>query len=101
MWIREVAEGLPGECIEDLLLIVSELIANNITQAAVTERDQIDLIAHVSPDVVRVCVRGRGIGLPDDWRAPAADGLRLVERLADRLILEPTSGVITMEMRPR
>jgi two-component sensor histidine kinase len=97
MWIREVAADLPRERLEDLLLIVNELIANGIVHGPA--RDHIDLTAHIRPGMVRVSVHGGGIGLPDDWRARAADGLRLVERLADRLMLDPTSGVITVEVR--
>ena len=99
MWIREIAADLPGQRLEDLLLIVSELVANSIAHAARTELDFIDLVTHISPGVVRVSVRDAGAGLPDDWLARAGSGLRLVGRLADRLIAEPGSAVVTVEVR--
>jgi anti-sigma regulatory factor (Ser/Thr protein kinase) len=98
-WIRELtADHLPAERADDLLLIVSELVANSVVHAGLSHLDDIDVVARFTPDLIRVTVADPGYGLPDDWRWRAGMGLRLIEALADRLILQPGSAVVTIEM---
>jgi anti-sigma regulatory factor (Ser/Thr protein kinase) len=98
-WIRELTEEhLDPERADDLVLIVSELVANSLVHAGLTHGDDIDVVARLTPEAIRITVVDPGSGFPDDWRWRTGMGLRLIERLADRLVVQPGSSVVTVEM---
>jgi anti-sigma regulatory factor (Ser/Thr protein kinase) len=98
-WIRGLAEEhLPAERADDLVLVVSELVANSVVHAGLSHVDDVDVAAWFAPGVVRITVADPGYGFPDDWRWRAGMGLRLIEELADRLTVQPEPAVVTVEM---
>ena len=98
-WIRELTEEhLTPERADDLVLIVSELVANSIVHGGLSHHDDIDVVARFMPEAIRITVADPGDGFPDDWRWRTGMGLRLIEQLADRLVVQPGSSVVTVEM---
>jgi two-component sensor histidine kinase len=97
-WIRGTASHLPAERLDDLLSIVNELVANSVTDAGLSDVEDVHLVVRFPPEMVRVTVADLGQGFPEDWRWRRGMGLRLVELLADRLVVEPGSAVVTVEI---
>lgn len=88
---REVgvlAEGLPQELREDLQLLVSELVANSLRHAELSDADWIGLRASVGTDTVRVEVSDPGHFQPpkgkDPGAPPSRTGLWMLNQIANR-----------------
>jgi anti-sigma regulatory factor (Ser/Thr protein kinase) len=87
--VDELATGLPGEVIEDLRLLVSELVTNSVRHAGLSEHETVQLHISRTDDCIRVEVidPGEGFDADDDPLPRAAGGgmgLYLVRRLAHR-----------------
>jgi signal transduction histidine kinase len=84
--------------LDDLLLIVSELIANSVHHAGTAAT--LELTVYTTDATLRISLRDEGRRSPDDWRLDqASDRLRLVEQLADGLSMNPREGIVTVELR--
>lgn len=93
---REAVQRLRGEIadhlLRDLELLVSEVVTNSVRHARVPQGAVIDLGIRVSPDRVRVVVSDDGTEFgprpgPSEDR-PGGWGLRIVERVADRVVTQ-------------
>jgi len=87
--IAALAADLPGELREDLQLLVSELVANSLRHAELTEDGWIDLRARVAAQTVRVEVSDPGQGFRHRDRASELSledksGLWMLDKIADR-----------------
>jgi len=87
--IGTLAADLPGELREDLQLLVSELVANSLRHAELTDEDWIDLHARVAAQTIRVEVSDPGQGFQHRDRAPELSledksGLWMLDKIADR-----------------
>jgi anti-sigma regulatory factor (Ser/Thr protein kinase) len=82
-------DGLTESCLQDLLLLTSELVTNSVLHAGVGPDGEIGVLVSVSQEVIRVAVSDPGspqtphIVEPDPTE-PGGMGLFMVERLSDR-----------------
>src|SRR6266571_643210 len=81
-------QELPGNVVENIELLVSELVTNCVKHGRLTAQDHVDLRIGFLPDRVRVEVTDPGKGLaPRERLRPGPSsgwGLFLVGRLSDR-----------------
>jgi hypothetical protein len=91
--VSALAAELSPAMRSDLLLLVSELVANSVRHGALDEDDWINLWARVGSTAVRVEVSDPGQGfLPEDPGIPGVpeprSGLWLLDRISDRWGIE-------------
>lgn len=97
-WVRGVIRWLPDDRQGDLVLAVSELVANSVVHAGLSAGQGITVEVRRHRDRVVLVVTDGGRGLPDrvPRRPPgvgfAGRGLLLVGRIADRVALAPAEG---------
>jgi anti-sigma regulatory factor (Ser/Thr protein kinase) len=100
---RELTERLAGvlaaEPMDDLLLLVTEIVANSVRHGRVGEDGEIDLCVRVLPAVVRVELRDTGIQVDPRVRTPdlgggGGFGMVLVERMSERWGVDHEPAVV-------
>ena len=101
-WVRGFLEPRRAE---DAMLIITELVTNAVLHSGLREGDPIHVTARVADDRVRigVCDCGRGFELTAPPRlprdpTPGGRGLWIVNRLADRLLVDGSTGRVVVEM---
>jgi anti-sigma regulatory factor (Ser/Thr protein kinase) len=86
--VGALADKLPRELREDLQLLVSELVANSLRHAQLTDGDWIALRACIGPETVRVEVSDPGRFEPLHGRDPGTlgsrSGLWMLNQIANR-----------------
>jgi anti-sigma regulatory factor (Ser/Thr protein kinase) len=87
--VGALADTLPPELREDLQLLVSELVANSLRHAQLTDADWISLHARIGPETVRVEVSDPGRRFePLHGRDPGTlgsrSGLWMLNQIANR-----------------
>ena len=86
--VRHVLAGTPDEVLERIELLVSELVTNSVTHAALAPEQNVDLKVLTWPGRVRVEVADPGSHFSPEGRpAPGAEsrwGLFLLNQMADR-----------------
>ena len=86
--VRQVLSGAPHEVLERIELLVSELVTNSVTHAALSPEQSVDLHVLTRPGRVRVEVADPGSHFDPEGRpAPGAEsrwGLFLLNEMADR-----------------
>lgn len=90
---------------DDAMLILTEIVTNAVLHSGVRTGDPIHLTGRLAEDRVRigVCDCGRGFELtaapqlPRD-AAPGGRGLWIVNRLADRLLVDGSRGRVVFEL---
>ena len=103
-WVTEVIDArLPPDRLDDLRFVVSELVTNSVLHAGLAAGAPIRLTLEVSAARVVLSVRdgGRGLLLDDVRPRPGearGRGLGIVARLSTRLLVDPSGGVVTIEM---
>jgi anti-sigma regulatory factor (Ser/Thr protein kinase) len=86
---ERVGDGLTSSCLQDLLLLTSELVTNSVLHAGVGPDSEIGVQVDVSADVIRVAVSDPGSEeaphiVEPDPAEPGGMGLFMVERLSHR-----------------
>jgi anti-sigma regulatory factor (Ser/Thr protein kinase) len=89
---RQALTGMslvPGERLDDVQLLVTELVTNSVRHAGLRSGEPIEVLVARSHDGIRVEVADRGPGFeppppPTDPLALSGRGLPLVEHLSDR-----------------
>jgi anti-sigma regulatory factor (Ser/Thr protein kinase) len=86
--VRHVLAGTQDEVLERIELLVSELVTNSVTHAALAPEQNVDLKVLTRPGGVRVEVADAGSHFdPEEQPAPGAEsrwGLFLLNQMADR-----------------
>ncbi len=86
--VRHVLAGTPDEVLERIELLVSELVTNSVTHAALTPEQNVDLKVLTGPGRVRVEVADPGSHFNPEGRPPPGAesrwGLFLLNQMADR-----------------
>ena len=86
--VRHALAGAPAQVLDRVELLVSELVTNSVTHAALSPEQNVDLNVLTGPDRVRVEVADPGSHFSPAGRAtPNAEsrwGLFLVNEMADR-----------------
>jgi anti-sigma regulatory factor (Ser/Thr protein kinase) len=96
---ERLAGVLAGERMDDLLLLVTEIVANSVRHGRVGEDGEIDLCVRVLPTVVRVELRDTGLQLDPRVRTPdlgggGGFGMVLVERMSERWGIDHEPSVV-------
>jgi anti-sigma regulatory factor (Ser/Thr protein kinase) len=86
---EQVGDELTSACMQDVLLLTSELVTNSVLHAGVGPESEIAVLVRVSDDVIRVAVSDPGSDqaphiVEPDPAAPGGMGLYMVERLSHR-----------------
>lgn len=84
-----VGEDLDATCLQDVLLLASELVTNSVLHAGAGPDDEIGVQVSVSDDLIRVAVSDSGSEqaphiVEPDPAEPGGMGLFMVERLSHR-----------------
>src|SRR2546422_7306869 len=86
--VRQVLSGAPHEVLERIELLVSELVTNSVTHAALSPEQNVDLKVLTRPGRVRVEVADPGSHFepegPPTHGAESKWGLFLLHEMADR-----------------
>ena len=103
--LAPLAQELPAECFQDVLLLVSELVTNSFRHAGPGAEGVAFLSVDMDRKRIHVEVEDRGAGfLPEPIRIQAPDrqsgwGLTIVDRIADRWgVVENGSTVVWFEL---
>ncbi len=104
-WAGWVSDYLPKRRADDALLMLTELVTNSVLHAGLSPGDPIHVTGRVAEDAVRITVCDCGTGfemegapsLPDD-DTPGGRGLWIVNRLADRLLVDGAGGKVVFEL---
>ncbi len=107
-WARWLADVLDPGRLDDAMLVLSELVTNAVLHSGLRAGAPIHLSGRVADDRVRigVCDCGRGFDLtavpelPQE-ASPGGRGLWIVNRLADRLLVDGARGRVVFEMARR
>ena len=101
-YARALVAGLrdrgPGDVLDDVILLVSEVVTNCVRHAGLGSGDAIRLLVKASGTAVRLDVidHGTGFDMPEvvehDLREPRGWGLYIVDQLADRWGVERRHG---------
>jgi anti-sigma regulatory factor (Ser/Thr protein kinase) len=85
--IASLSAAVPGEVLDDVILLVSELVTNSYRHAGLDAGESIGLRVELTGSTVRIEVSDRGAGGVPAVRDGGEDGgwgLRIVERVARR-----------------
>jgi serine/threonine-protein kinase RsbW len=86
--MRELAGGLPGQVLDDVLLCVTELVTNGVEHGTPSASDPILMTVSTDDDRIRVEVGDRGAGFRSHRFVHSTGergrGLYIVHLLADR-----------------
>ena len=87
--VRHALAGAPAQVLERIELLVSELVTNSVTHAALSPEQNVDLKVVTRPGRVRVEVADPGSHFNPEGRRPTPGvesrwGLFLVNEMADR-----------------
>lgn len=87
--LAELAEHVPRETFDTVVLLINELVTNAVRHGRVSSTDEIGVEARLEPSCLRVRVTDMGTRSQIAQREPSLDegsgwGLNLVERLSDR-----------------
>jgi anti-sigma regulatory factor (Ser/Thr protein kinase) len=85
----QVGEEVTSSCLQDLLLLASELVTNSVLHAGVGPDAEIGVLVSVSDELIRVAVSDPGSEqtphiVEPDPAEPGGMGLFMVERLSHR-----------------
>ncbi|MFP3923118.1 sensor histidine kinase [Pseudomonas sp. W5-36] len=82
---------IPTDDAIPLGLLVNELVTNAVKYASPQKPGDVSISIKSNGDRLRLEVRDRGPGLPEDWqqRNPASLGMKLISRLSRQLGGEP------------
>ena len=104
-WLGMLEGYLTPERLADARLMVTELVTNAVLHGGLQESAPIYLTARVEPGRVRVsvCDCGDGFELRDTGTAPPGSaptgrGLYIVNRLADRMLVDGVTGRVVFEL---
>jgi anti-sigma regulatory factor (Ser/Thr protein kinase) len=104
-WARWLADVLDPGRLDDAMLVLSELVTNSVLHSGLSAGAPIHLSGRVTGDRVRIGVCDCGCGfdlagvpeLPHE-ASPGGRGLWIVNRLADRLLVDGARGRVVFEM---
>jgi anti-sigma regulatory factor (Ser/Thr protein kinase) len=107
-WARWLADVVDPGRLDDAMLMLSELVTNAVLHSGRPAGAPIHLSGRLAGDRVRigVCDCGRGFEmtcppeLPRD-ASPGGRGLWIVNRLADRLLVDAACGRVVVELTRR